>query len=72
MNIWSSIYADNVKTSKQCLGPIHGGGACCAPEKRFLERNLEWHEYKTHQGGNYQNFLRSGGMFLGHSLIIIK
>ena len=27
---------------------------------------------KMHQGENYQDFLKLGGVFLGHSLIIIK
>ena len=33
---------------------------------RGLESN------KMHQGENYQDFLKLGGVFLGHSLIIIK
>ena len=59
MNIWSSIYADNVKTSKQCLGTIHEKRACCAPENRFLEWNLEWHEYKGNLHENKQRTLKA-------------
>ena len=41
MNIWSSIYEDNVKTSKQCLDPFMKG------EHVHLKRGL-WKEIWSH------------------------
>ena len=35
MPIWSSIYADNGKTSKQCFRAIHERRACCPPRRGF-------------------------------------
>ena len=39
----------------------------------FVPNCLEGGSNKMHQGENYQDFLKyGGGLFLGHSLIIIK